>query len=287
MKTKTLTDKTRPLIRKLVASAIRGNDLAPEELPEVLALMEAVTASAETPEGILIPDPDQPETDTDPESAENAPGSKSSEEEIPGETAADADPEILSRLDRIIELLETRLPQPAADSDPLAEAAEALTPADLLPESSPAAALETEMASLLGEAGEEGVTPAEFLDATLEAAEETARAGSSPESWSEAVSALDPEAGAEAGSAASREAADAMIRGAVRALRPIIAALPAAHRSSAADAALRALKAGSLPVRRRAGDRGAYANLVRASRPADDGALGRRIIAQRNVNAKK
>ena len=114
------------------------------------------------------------------------------------------------------------------------------------------------------------MTPSGYLSAEAEAAEETALAE-------------EARAGEE-----TREAADALVRSAVRALRPVIARLPRAQQASAADAALRALKAHAAPARRRTGDGRAYAALARSARPAaDPGELGRRIIASRNINMKK
>ena len=98
---------------RMAASALRGNDLEPEELPEVAALLETVaameTAGGETGTGeeirmshteAEIPDPEPEE-----EAAEPAP-------------ANDESPEILSRLDRIISLLETMGTVPAVSDAP-------------------------------------------------------------------------------------------------------------------------------------------------------------------------
>ena len=263
-----------PLIRKLVASAIRGNDLSPEELPEVLALMEAAAPAEEAP---AAPAEVNLEVNVEAAPAEEAPAAPA-EETL---AAGDGEAEILARLDRIIALLETRplseaaapaeAPLPAgSDEDPLAQAAAGLSPADLLPEEDPEEALKEDLAAALREAGEAGVTPSGYLSAEAEAAEETALAE-------------EARAGEE-----TREAADALVRSAVRALRPVIARLPRAQQASAADAALRALKAHAAPARRRTGDGRAYAALARSARPAaDPGELGRRIIASRNINMKK
>ena len=251
-----------PLIRKLVASAIRGNDLDPEDLPVVLELMGAAAeagsetaveaaraAAAEALQEAALP-------------AENDPAAAGAETLL---TAGDAEEEILARLDRIISLLEAFLTPAAADEDP--PAAEG-----------PADQLEEELGALLTEAGEAGVTPSEFLSAQAGAAEETA--------LREALAGAAEEASEEA-PGESRTSADAMIRSTVRALRPMIARLPGGERTAAADAALRLLRSCAAPSRRRAGDGRGYAALVRSARPADEGDLGRRIIASRNINARK
>ena len=270
-----------PLIRKLVASAIRANDLSPEELPEVIALMEAADPAEESPaapaEVSLEVNVEAPESDP----AQEAPAAPA-EETL---AAGDGEEEILSRLDRIISLLESRplaeasplseasslsgAPLPAgSDEDPLVLAAAGLSPADLLPEEDPEEKLKAQLTASLQEAGEAGVTPSGYLSAEAEAAEETALLEETREE--------------------AREAADALVRSAVRALRPVIARLPRAQQASAADAALRALKAHAAPARRKTGDGRAYAALARSAHPAaDSGELGRRIIASRNINAKK
>lgn len=81
------------------------------------------------------------------------------------------------------------------------------------------------------------------------------------------------------------EACDRMIRAAVRAVKPIIANLPADRKHAAADAAVKAIR-GSL----HAGQRVTYASLKTPRGTAVSGdprALGRKIMAARNANRKE
>ena len=98
MKKPNTTDTPVRLLARMAAAALRGNDLEPEDLPEVACLLETVAETGEPAEEQEIHVSHTEAEIPDPEPAEN------SEEPVP---ANDADPEILSRLDRIISLLET------------------------------------------------------------------------------------------------------------------------------------------------------------------------------------
>ena len=250
MKKPNTPDTPVRLLARMAASALRGNDLEPEELPEVASLLETVAGIAESGNS------EEPEIRVTRTEAEITAGEEPTDQ--PAE-AADADPEIISRLDRIISLLEARAEAAAAD-----EAAPEGGETEPAPE---AEKVEEEMENL-----EEAV--AELISAE-EAEEET-----------------DPEAepGAddgnpdENGESGFLSASDRMVRAAVRALKPVIARLPEKERASAADAALRAMR--SLPKGEKP-PRSAYAALAGAARAEDPGDLGRRIISSRNINYRK
>lgn len=248
MKKPNTTDTPVRLLARMAASALRGNDLEPEELPEVAALLETVaameTAGGETGTGeeirvshteAEIPDPEPEE-----EAAEPTP-------------ANDESPEILSRLDRIISLLETMGTIPAVSDSPDETKG---TVSVVSPE---VEKVEEELENL-----EEAV--AELLE---------------PDGEEEDCA---PEAGDPDGDSGFLSASDRMVRAAVRALKPVIARLPEKERASAADAALRAMR--SLPKEERP-PRSAYAALAQAARPEDPADLGQRIIRSRNVNYRK
>ena len=249
MKKPNTPDTPVRLLARMAASALRGNDLEPEDLPEVARLLETVAgmeeAGGESGNGEAaeirvshteaeIPDPEPAEAPENP-----AP-------------ANDADPEILSRLDRIISLLEESRPAGAADGE---------NPEEKEPEPAPEAEkVEEELENL-----EEAVAE------LLEAAEE--------ETGGEEAEAPD-----EDGESGFLSASDRMVRAAVRALKPVIARLPEKERASAADAALRAMR--SLPKEGKPA-RSPYAALAKTARAEDPADLGQRIIRSRNINYRK
>ena len=256
MKKPNTPDTPVRLLARMAASALRGNDLEPEELPEVASLLETVAGMAETAaeEG----NGGEPEIRITRTEAEMPAPAAEEEPEHPAD-AADTDPEIISRLDRIISLLETR--PGAEDSDEAAPEGEETAN---MPE---AEKVEEELENL-----EEAV--AELLSA--EETEENPAPG--PEPGTEAG---DPDENEESG---FLSASDRMVRAAVRALKPVIARLPEKERASAADAALRAMR--SLPKGEKP-PRSAYAALAGAARAEDPGDLGKRIISSRNINYRK
>lgn len=258
MKKPNTPDTPVRLLARMAASALRGNDLEPEELPEVAGLLEAVAglAGAGAGEG----DGGEPEIRVTRTEAEiPAPAAEETPEE-PAE-AYDTDPEIISRLDRIISLLETMGTVPGV-SDSTEETAG--TDPDVPPE---AEKVEEEMENL-----EEAV--AELLSA------EEAEEGPAPE----AEPGTDGEDPDEDGESGFLSASDRMVRAAVRALKPVIARLPEKERASAADAALRAMR--SLPKGEKP-PRSAYAALAGAARTGDPADLGKRIISSRNINYRR
>ena len=258
MKKPNTPDTPVRLLARMAASALRGNDLEPEELPEVAGLLEAVAglAGAGAGEG----DGGEPEIRVTRTEAEiPAPAAEETPEE-PAE-AYDTDPEIISRLDRIISLLETMGTVPGV-SDSAEETAG--TDPDVPPE---AEKVEEEMENL-----EEAV--AELL--STEEAEEGPAPGAEPGTDGE-----DPDEDGESG---FLSASDRMVRAAVRALKPVIARLPEKERASAADAALRAMR--SLPKGEKP-PRSAYAALAGAARTGDPADLGKRIISSRNINYRR
>ncbi len=256
MKKPNTPDTPVRLLARMAASALRGNDLEPEELPEVACLLEAVAGIAEA--GAEEGNGGEAEIRVTWTEAEiPAPAG----EEPPEQPAAacDTDPEIISRLDRIIFLLEAR---------PGAEASDEAAPEGGETETAPEAEkVEEELENL-----EEAV--AELISA--EGAEE--------ETAPEAEPGTDCDEPDENGESGFLSASDRMVRAAVRALKPVIARLPEKERASAADAALRAMR--SLPKGEKP-PRSAYAALAGAARAEDPGDLGKRIISSRNINYRK
>lgn len=245
MKKPNTTDTPVRLLARLAASALRGNDLEPEELPEVARLLETVAgmeeAGNETGNGEGIRVSHTEAEIPDPEPAEEP------DEPAP---ANDESPEILSRLDRIISLLETMGTVPAVSDSP-----------DETKGTVPVVSPEAE------KVGEEMENLEEAVAELLEAAEEPAPEDEDPD-----------------GEGGFLSASDRMVRAAVRALKPVIARLPENERASAADAALRAMR--SLPKEEKPA-RGAYAALAKAARAEDPADLGQRIIRSRNINYRK
>ena len=173
----------------------------------------------------------------------------------PESPAPDYGAEVLARLDTLIALLTAS----AADEEPGEEAA-------------PAA---EEAAEALEEAAE---AMAEAADPLEELAEELSAAPETPEEPAPADPAED-----ECGEEPDRQAADAM-RAVIRAVRPVLAQLPAAARDRASADLARGLRAAA---GRPAAAADAYAALRGAGKPkADPSDLGRRIMKNRNVNWK-
>lgn len=255
-------------IRKLAAAALRANDLEPEELQSVMSLMQAVTEEVPVTEPEVIVAAEIP---TAPEAEE------------PAQTpAVTGNTDIAAKLDRVIELLTMLVPAvPAVDEEPEDPDVEAI--ARQTGEQIAEALSEQFTDVVASEAGEQiaevlaGETdtgaPEDFLPETL-------REDADPEAF------IDPgeeplhDCRAGARDAAAREQ---IIRAAVRAIKPIIASLPADQKRAAADAAARALR----PAARSATPAVSYASLrpVRAATDAQDPrALGRRIMAARSAN---
>ena len=258
MKKPNTPDTPVRLLARMAASALRGNDLEPEELPEVASLLETVAGIAETAaEEENGGEPEIRITRTETE----MPAPEGEEQPEQPAKAADTDPEIISRLDRIISLLETAGTVSAASDAPDETAG---TAPDVSPE---AEKVEEEMENL-----EEAV--AELLSA--EETEEEAAPGTEP-----GEDCGDPDENEESG---FLSASDRMVRAAVRALKPVIARLPEKERASAADAALRAMR--SLPKGEKPA-RSAYAALAGAARAEDPADLGKRIISSRNINYRR
>ena len=257
MKKPNTPDTPVRLLARMAASALRGNDLEPEELPEVASLLETVAgiaeAAAEEENG------GEPEIRITRTEAE-MPAPEGEEQPEQPAKAADTDPEIISRLDRIISLLETMgtVPSGSDSSDETAGTVPVVSPE--------AEKVEEEMENL-----EEAV--AELLSAE-ETEEEVP--GSEP-----GADCGDPDENEESG---FLSASDRMVRAAVRALKPVIARLPEKERASAADAALRAMR--SLPKGEKPA-RSAYAALAGAARAEDPADLGKRIISSRNINYRR
>ena len=256
MKKPNTPDTPVRLLARMAASALRGNDLEPEELPEVACLLETVAGMAET--AAEEENGGEPEIRITRTEAEIPAPAAEEEPEQPA-NAADTDPEIISRLDRIISLLEAR--PGAEDSD---EAAPEGGETANMPE---AEKVEEELENL-----EEAV--AELLSA--EETEEEAAPGTEP-----GEDCGDPDENEESG---FLSASDRMVRAAVRALKPVIARLPEKERASAADAALRAMR--SLPKGEKP-PRSTYAALAGAARAEDPADLGKRIISSRNINYRR
>ena len=242
MKKPNTTDTPVRLLARMAAAALRGNDLEPEDLPEVARLLETVAETGEPAEEQEIRVSHTEAEIPDPEPTENP------EEPVP---VNDADPEILSRLDRIISLLETMGTVPIVSDETTG------TVPTVSPEGEK---VEEELENL-----EEAVAE------LLETAEE--------ETGEEETETPD-----EDGESGFLSASDRMVRAAVRALKPVIARLPEKERASAADAALRAMR--SLPKEEKPA-RNAYAALAKTARAEDPADLGQRIIRSRNINYRK
>ena len=250
MKKPNTPDTPVRLLARMAASALRGNDLEPEELPEVASLLETVAgiaeAAAEEENG------GEPEIRITRTEAE-IPAPAAEEESEQSVNAADTDPEIISRLDRIISLLETAGTVSAASDAPDETAGTGTVPA---------------------------VSPeAEKVEEELENLEEAVAELLEPDGEEEDCG--DPDENEESG---FLSASDRMVRAAVRALKPVIARLPEKERASAADAALRAMR--SLPKEEKP-PRSTYAALAGAARAEDPADLGKRISSSRSINYRR
>ena len=251
MKKPNTPDTPVRLLARMAAAALRGNDLEPEDLPEVARLLETVAGMEEaggesgngeaaeirvshTEAEIPAPEPEEnPGTPEEPASV------------------TDAAPEILSRLDRIISLLEESRPAGAADE---------------------------------ADSGEKETEPAPEAEKVEEKLENLEEAVAELLETAEEETVEEPEDPDDDGESGFLSASDRMVRAAVRALKPVIARLPEKERASAADAALRAMR--SLPKEEKpAGS--AYAALAKTARAEDPADLGQRIIRSRNINYRK
>ena len=241
------TGISRRLARYLVRMARDGEIGALEEI------IGEIIESGETREAPGAAEPGE---------AAGSAAARPEEEENP--VTEDADPEIITRLDRIIALLDQRLPGAAADGAPQ----EAETPA--------AEAAETPETEQAASAPELQAELEELLDS--EGGEELAAALAEMAAEAETATPEDAEA--------EQQAVDSLTRSAIRAIKPVIARLPEKERRAAADMALRAMRGtGAKPAAQRTP--GAYAALIGASRPEDDAQLGKRIMEKRNANYRK
>jgi len=176
--------------------------------------------------------------------------------------------DIVTRLDRIIELLTPGL---ASDEDPIEEIAEAVE------EAIEAAAAEEE--AVTDEDLIEGIAPEDVAEIVEEILEPVPM-----EALSEVLDPLEDECEEEEQEVISSEDA---LRVALKAVRPALAKMPKKQRMRVcADIAARLRK----PAGRRGTDAGVYAAIAAKKRrpyrsnPAD---LGKRIMASRNINCKR
>lgn len=270
---KIMDPKMKINIRKLAAAALRANDLEPEELQSVMSLMQAV--AEEVP--VTEPEANEPEVIV----AAEIPAAPETEEPVQT-PAVTGDTDIAAKLDRVIELLTMLVPAvPAADEgpeDPVVEALARQTGEQI------AEALGEQFTNVVASETDEQIAEVLAEETAMEAPEdflpEALREDADPEEFIDpGVESLhDCRAGAH--DAAAREQ---IIRAAVRAIKPIIASLPADQKRAAADAAARALR----PAARSATPAVSYASLRPARATADTRdprALGRRIMAARSAN---
>ena len=273
-------------IRKLAAAALRGNDLEPDELQSVMSLMQAVAEEAPAAESEVIVAAEAPAAPAPEEVAHPAmpvPVLLVPQESAPAQTSAvTGDTDIAAKLDRVIELLTLLVPaSPVTDEepgDPVVEAIARQTGEQI------AEALGEEFTDTLTQEVSEQIAEVLASDPAEVAPEaflpETLREDADPESFVTPGEEESRDCRAAARDAAARER---VIRAAVRAIKPIIAGLPADQKRAAADAAARALR----PAARSAAPAVSYASLrpARAAADAQDPrALGRRIMAARSAN---
>ena len=313
--------RTRTAIRKLVGAALRGSDLEPADLPEVMHLMSAVLDEPDEPEApetpnavssapaaAAVPDSDTPASAVPTESADC--GSTESESAARAESDCRArDGDISARLDRIVTLLEKLT---AGDTGaPPAPEAELSGPADTPDtgeEANEAASDPSEQrAHGASESGVSDAPPAEAAEADEpdpfdDALNDLMDSGGTEQN-SEFLSsdpAAEPNGGvpetepsentetAEESEKTAAQARDQLVRAAIRAVKPVIAKLPVSSRAAASDAAIRALRACSAAPASPASARNTYAALAAgARRLEDDREIGRRIMEKRNINCRK
>ena len=182
--------------------------------------------------------------------------------------------DIVTRLDRLIELL---TPGPVYDEDPVEEVAEAVE------EAIEAATAEEngDPSTLLGmtPGDSEGIEPEDVAEIVEEILEPVPM-----EALSEVLDPLEDECEEEEQEVLSSEDA---LRAALKAVRPALAKMPKKQRARVcADIAARLRK----PAGRRGTDAGVYAAIAAGKRRAGRGNpadLGKRIMATRNINCKR
>ena len=259
------TDERRKRTMKKSLSKILARMAKDGDIETVAEIIEEMieSESPETPEEAI----GEAVTETIvPAAAEIAEETEAAPEEATDEaTLAD----IVTRLDRIIELL---TPGPASDEDPVEEIAEAVE------EALEAVAAEEE-AVLPDEDLPEVLNPEEVAEIVEEILEPVPA-----EAISEILDPVEDECGEEEQEVLSTGDA---LRTALKAVRPALARMPKKQRARVcADIAARLRK----PSGRRGADAGVYAALAAAKRkpPRRNAAdLGKRIMASRNINCRK
>ena len=176
--------------------------------------------------------------------------------------------DIVTRLDRLIELL---TPGPVYDEDPVEEITEAVEEA--------IEATTAEGEPLTDEEMPEGIEPEDVAEIVEEILEPVPM-----EALSEVLDPLEDECEEEEQEVLSSEDA---LRAALKAVRPALAKMPKKQRARVcADIAARLRK----PAGRRGTDAGVYAAIAAGKRRAGRGNpadLGKRIMATRNINCRK
>ena len=253
------TRKMKKSLSKILARMAKDGDI--ETVAEIIEEM-IESESPETPEEAIA----EAVTETIvPAAAEIAGQAEETPEEATDEaTLAD----IVTRLDRIIELL---TPGPASDEDPIEEIAEAVE------EAIEAATAEEEPAA--DEETGEIINPEEVAEIVEEILEPVPA-----EALSEVLDPVEDECGEE--EEETLTTGDAL-RVALKAVKPVLAKMPRRQRMRVSkDIAARLQRQNS----RRGADAGIYAAIAGSRRkvprknPAD---LGRRIMASRNINCRK
>ena len=253
------TRKMKKSLSKILARMAKDGDI--ETVAEIIEEM-IESESPETPEEAIA----EAVTETIvPAAAEIAGQAEETPEEATDEvTLAD----IVTRLDRIIELL---TPGPASDEDPVEEIAEAVE------EAIEAATAEEESAA--DEETGEIIDPEEVAEIVEEILEPVPA-----EALSEVLDPVEDECGEE--EEETLTTGDAL-RVALKAVKPVLAKMPRSQRMRVSkDIAARLQRQNS----RRGADTGIYAAIAGSRRkaprknPAD---LGRRIMASRNINCRK
>ena len=253
------TRKMKKSLSKILARMAKDGDI--ETVAEIIEEM-IESESPETPEEAIA---EAVAETIVPAAAEIAGQAEETPEEATDEaTLAD----IVSRLDRIIELL---TPGPASDEDPVEEIAEAVE------EAIEAATAEEE--PVTDEETGEIIDPEEVAEIVEEILEPVPA-----EAISEILDPVEDECGEEEQEVLSTGDA---LRTALKAVRPALARMPKKQRARVcADIAARLRK----PSGRRGADAGVYAALAAAKRkpPRRNAAdLGKRIMASRNINCRK
>lgn len=297
--------RTRSAIRRLISAALRGNDLEPADMPEIMHLMNAVLDAPD--EQSANPDVETPSeaTSSPPvsEAAANAENtdSESTQREDRGNAETDCrayDERISARLDRIVTLLEKRTEDDAAPSAPGKEEPDNQAAAAITDAATEQGTQEPNEASPAAEPDDTG-DPFEGADLLESDEAEPCSAFLEPPDNakgepSETTPAEDTDTSGKTetlNEAEERRAAlarDQLIRAAIRAVKPVIAKLPENSRAAAADAAMQALRASAVAPAAREPDRNTYAALAAGARKLDsDREIGRRIMEKRNINCRK